>query len=642
MWATPSARILLIREAWLCSVQITRCLMSQVLSASWHRPLCKRSRRCLCNPHLQKTLPQLRRKKRSRNLRSCWLRRRSWTIVGNRWPNHCQCADNRRMKMNILNISRSVLSLLLSSVLLHSPITQADELPASGVAATTAEVEEAPEIIRFAINAFIVDDAQLLTQADFDAVVAPFVGKEKDFSDVQRALEAVEELYASRGFSAVHVLLPEQELEAGTVHFQVIEGHYGKVIVKDNKFVSEQNVLNAIPSVRSWSVPRAKQVGRELRLANENPARQLNVVLKAGEKDDEVDASVLVTDSKPGLWTATFDNSGSPETGRSRLGLAYRHANLFDKDHVAQVNLQVSPSYMDRVKVLGGSYKIPLYDLGHSVEFFGGYSNVNSLVGTTNFQGGGLIFSSRYNIPLDRWGSFDPRVTFGFDWRKFDKIKMTGMPPMYNDIVVTPLSVGYSAQGKAGKGDVNFNASFALNVPLMSKGKSADFANYDLVYSSKPTATFKAIRFGAGYFTAFGGDWQFRTAMNGQWSGDTLIQAEQMRLGGADGVRGFSEGSETGEVGMRYNIETYSPAFEMGDAKLRGLVFIDGGNVKEKGIGSSNISSAGFGMRSGFTENFSLKMDVGRIMTTASDKQGSDLNKLKGDWRIHAALMATF
>lgn len=540
--------------------------------------------------------------------------------------------------MNILNTSGAGLSLFLLSVFFLAPATQAVELPASGVAATTSVIEEAPALIRFAIDSFIVDDAKLITQSEFNTVVAPFMGKDKDFSDVQRALEAVEELYASRGYSAVHVLLPEQELEAGTVHFQVIEGHYGKVVVKDNKFVTEQNALNAIPSVRSGGVPRANQVGRELRLANENPARQLNVVLKAGEKDDEVDASVLVTDSKPELWTMTFDNSGSVETGRSRLGLAYRHANLFDSDHVAQVNVQVSPQYMSRVKVLGGSYKVPLYDRGHSVEVFGGYSNVNSLVGETNFQGGGLIFSSRYNIPLDRWGTFDPRVSFGVDWRKFDKIKMTGVAqPLYNDIIVTPLSVTYSAQGKAGKGDVNFNTSFAMNVPLMSKGKAADFAKYDLVNSTKPTATYKAIRFGAGYFTAFGGDWQFRTAMSGQWSGDTLIQAEQMRLGGADGVRGFSEGSETGEVGVRYTIETYSPAFEASGVKLRGLVFVDGGTVKEKAVGSTNISSAGFGLRSTITDTSSLRLDAGRII-----KAGNDPQQLKGDWRIHAALSATF
>lgn len=500
------------------------------------------------------------------------------------------------------------------------------------------QLASTPEILHFDILGFAVDGAILIGKDEFDRAVAPFTGKGKDFSDVQRALETVEELYASHGYSAVHVLLPEQELEAGTVHFQVIEGRYGKIIVKDNKFVSEQNALNAIPSLRNGGVPRAKQVGRELRLANENPARQLNVVLKAGEKDDEVDANVLVTDSKPDLLTVTFDNSGSHETGRSRLSLAYRHANLFDRDHVAQVNVQVSPLYMDRVKVLGGSYKVPLYEQGHSVELFGGYSNVNSLVGTTNFQGGGLIFSSRYNIPLERWGSFDPRVSFGVDWRKFDKVKMTGIAqPLYNDIIVTPLSVAYSAQGKAGKGDVNFNTSFTMNVPLMSKGKSADFANYDLVNSTKPTTAYKAIRFGAGYTTAFGGDWQFRTAMNGQWSGDTLIQAEQMRLGGADGVRGFSEGSETGEVGVRYNIETYSPTLETIGMETRGLVFVDGGTVKAKVGGSTNISSAGFGLRTTITEASTLRLDAGRII-----KAGNDPQQLKGDWRIHAVFSASF
>ncbi|MDD4913039.1 MAG: ShlB/FhaC/HecB family hemolysin secretion/activation protein [Sideroxydans sp.] len=498
--------------------------------------------------------------------------------------------------------------------------------------------EEIVEALRFDISGYTVDGATLLSQKEIDIAVSPYVGAQKDFSDVQHALEAVEYLYLRKGFSAVQLLLPEQELEKGDVHFQTIEARFGKVKAKDNKFFSETNVLNAIPSIRTGNIPRAKQLGRELRLANENPARQLNVVLKAGAKDDEVDASVLVTDSKPSAWTVTFDNSGSPETGRSRLGLAYRHANLFDKDHVAQVNMQVSPSYMDRVKVIGGSYKIPLYENGHSIEFFGGYSNVNSLVGTTSFQGGGLILSSHYNIPLDRWSTFDPRVTFGLDLRKFDKIKMTGITqPLYNDIVVTPFSLSYTAQGKVGKGDVNFNTAFVLNMPLMDKGKSADFANYDLVNSSKPTATYKAVRFGAGYFTALGGDWQFRTAMSAQWSGDTLIQAEQMRLGGADGVRGFSEGSEMGEVGARFNIETYSPAFEIGDAKLRGLVFVDGGNVKAKAGNSTNISSAGFGVRSGYTDNFSLKMDAGRII-----KAGTDPQQLKGDWRIHASLMAAF
>ena len=538
---------------------------------------------------------------------------------------------------------------MLSFSLIFSGAALAAELPGSGIRATTTiapatpPVEEAPAILRFPIDRFIVEGATLLTVADFDKAVAPYVGKQKDFSDVQHALEAVEELYAQRGYSAVHVLLPEQELEAGTVRFQVIESRFGKVVVKDNRFVSEANVLNAVPSVRSGGVPRTKQIARELKLANENPARQINVVLKAGEHD-QVDASVLVADSKPGLWSINVDNTGSNETGRARIGVSYRHANLFDKDQVGQVQMQVSPQHLDRVKVFGGSYKIPLYQSGHSVEFFGGYSNINSLVGgLSNFQGGGLLFSSRYNVLLERRGTYDPLVSFGLDWRKFSKIELTNPPPtiLYNDIVVTPLSVAYSAQGKAANGDVNLNASFVMNAPVMNNGKSADFANYDRVNTVPPVPSYKpsykVLRFGAVYFNSFGKDWQFRTAFNGQWSGDTLIHGEQMRLGGSDAVRGFSEGSETGEIGARFNVETYTPSFATGAAQLRGLVFVDGGAVKVKDGDTTSISGAGFGLRSVYAEHYALRMDVGRIM-----KAGNDPQQSKGNWRVHATLSVTF
>ncbi len=515
---------------------------------------------------------------------------------------------------------------------------------ASAVPVATAEVPvaaEPPPKISFDIKQFIVDGATLITRTDFDSAVAPFVGLNKDFADVQHALEAVEELYVQHGYSAVHVLLPEQELEAGVVHFQVIESHLGKVVVKDNRFVSEANVLNAIRSVRKGAVPQAKKMARELKLANENPARQLNVVLKAGEADDQVDASVLVTDSKPQSVSMTLDNTGSAETGRSRLGLSYRHANVFDADHVMQIQTQFSPQHLSRVNVFGGSYKIPLYQYGHSVEFFGGYSNVNSLVdGLTNFRGGGLMLSSRYNIPLNRWGTFDPRLSFGFDWRKFSRIEQVGVStPIFNAIVATPLSLAYAAQGRVGKsGDANLNVSFAVNVPLSGKGKEADFVAYNPDQNvPKRTPGYKVLRYGAGYSATFAKDWYFRSAFSGQWSGDLLIQGEQMRLGGADGVRGFSEGSESGEIGGKLNLEITTPSYEKNDVIVRGVFFLDGGVVKAKGGNTTSISGAGFGLRSGYSDQYALRLDAGRIM-----KAGNDPQQLAGDWRIHATLSATF
>jgi len=208
--------------------------------------------------------------------------------------------------------------LLYTFLLTGLPMIALAADPVPGNAPATDSVEALP-VLRFTIKEFILDGGSLLSKEEFNAAVAPFVGKDKDFSDIQHALEAVEDAYAKRGYTAVSVLLPEQEMVNGMIHFHVIESHFGKVTVKDNKFVSEANALNAIPSVRSGGVPRSKVIARELKLANENPARQMNVVLKAGAKEDEVDANVIVTDSKPSNWGVSLDNSGSEETGRSPL-----------------------------------------------------------------------------------------------------------------------------------------------------------------------------------------------------------------------------------------------------------------------------------------------------------------------------------
>ncbi|MDD4928858.1 MAG: ShlB/FhaC/HecB family hemolysin secretion/activation protein [Gallionella sp.] len=534
---------------------------------------------------------------------------------------------------------------LLGASFALSPLARAAQTDANGPkmrldADKAAQVDAQTSVLRFSINHYIVENASLISPAEINEAVAPYIGKDKDFSDIQRALEAIENAYTARGFSAVRVLLPEQELENGTVHFRVIESRFGKVTVKDNQFVSTDNALNALPSVRRGNAPRSKQIARELKFANQNPARQLNVVLKAGERDEEVDANVIVTDSRPSTWGFTADNTGTPEIGTTRLGVFYRHANVFDKDHLVSLQYLMSPQHPNRLTVLGGSYKIPFYQSGDSLEFFGGYSNVNSVIGgTSNFQGGGLLFSARYNHPLQRIAMFDTSLSLGLDWRDFRRIELTNPPPtvLYNEIVVTPLSIMYAAQGKFTKSDLDLNVSFSANLPGMNKGHASDFAAYDRLNFTRPVANYRLVRYGVKYSQSVGNDWQFRAALNGQWSRDTLIQGEQIRLGGVDAVRGFSEGSEGGESGNRWNLEWYTPDFGKGDAKTRALAFFDGGEVSSANGSRSSISSAGFGLQAAYIEQYTLRMNAGRIINA-----GNDPTQRVGDWRIHLGLSASF
>jgi hemolysin activation/secretion protein len=79
---------------------------------------------------------------------------------------------------------------------------------------------------------------------------------------------------------------------------------------------------------------------------NENPAKQTQVLLRAGASDTSVDAALKVTEDK--FWKAavTLDNSGTSNTGTWRVGTSYQHAKLFEcqvnNDVGQRVTLEVS------------------------------------------------------------------------------------------------------------------------------------------------------------------------------------------------------------------------------------------------------------------------------------------------------------
>ena len=65
---------------------------------------------------------------------------------------------------------------------------------------------------KFDIQRFEVVGDTVLGAATAEAIVAPFTGKQKDFADVQRALEALESAYRERGYGVIQVQLPEQDI----------------------------------------------------------------------------------------------------------------------------------------------------------------------------------------------------------------------------------------------------------------------------------------------------------------------------------------------------------------------------------------------------------------------------------------------
>lgn len=498
-----------------------------------------------------------------------------------------------------------------------------------------------PPAPRFEIQRFVVEGNTLIPQTDLDELMAPFTGKDRDFGDVQHALEALQDAYAQRAFNAVRVSIPEQDIRAGQVRLQVLEAKIRRVRVQDNRFFDEKNVRAALPSLKEDTAPNVRALSQDALLANENPAKQVSVSLEATDEPAKVDATVRVTDENPSRVSVFADNTGTPSTGNTRTGLGYQHANVFNSDNVVNAQAITSPGYTSEVQIFGIGYRAPVYGWGGAVDVIAGYSSVNS--GTVqnlfNVSGKGRVGGLRYTQLLGRIDTYEHRVALGWDYRAYNNnvtlVDTTGT--VVPDITVRPLSLSYMGRLSQVGRDLAFNASFSRNIPGGNNGTQEDFE----LQRAGAQADYKIFRAGLAYSQQLPRDFLLRAAINAQWTSDLLVPGEQFGMGGADSVRGYYERETANDNGQRYSLEAYAPDFgaRLGnDWRVRVLVFTDaarGHDNVEKRNPDNKLGSFGLGLRANYAKSFALRLDAARVTQDAG-------TRTSGESRVHAALAYSF
>lgn len=526
------------------------------------------------------------------------------------------------------------------------------EAPAQAPAAPIAEPH-------FDINKFTVRGATLITSEGLQLILAPYIGKGKNFGDVQKALEALEKSYTSKGYSAVQVILPEQQIDGGEVAFEVVEAKIGKIVVEGNHYFDEANVRASMPRVQEGQPPNIFDISDNLRVANENPAKQTTVLLRSGAEEGQVDAVLRVADERPNKLSVTLDNTGTEQTGLYRIGLGYQNANMWNRDHVLSAQYVTAPNDDDRtnrlalypsknVLIVGAQYRVPLYKQGDSLDFTAGYSNVNSgvVANLFNISGAGTVFAARYNQNLQKIGDLEHKLSYALDWRAYQSlVSQIDVPgaSLVPDVTVHPISFGYAGVYRKEDSDSNFFVSVSQNLPGGNDGGTGAFLGDPFAVPARPPARAGAnpryfiTRWGFNHNRALPRDWQIRFGMNGQLTRDMLIPGEQFGIGGADSVRGFLEREIINDYGYRGTLEAYTPDFggvvPVSNIRMRVLAFYDWGAVRRNRpepleIHGQHIGSAGLGVRASRGTNVSLRLDVATVMDSGG------LQKI-GDVRAH-------
>ncbi|GMV48246.1 MAG: hypothetical protein AMXMBFR66_36440 [Pseudomonadota bacterium] len=513
--------------------------------------------------------------------------------------------------------------------------------PAAALAQTVPAVVDVERVV--------VEGATLIAPQALLAGV-PLPRGPTPIASLQHLAERVQSRYAEAGYGGVVAYLPPQPVTGGIVRIVVVEGKLTAIAVRGAEGAAADAARAALPDLTIGGTPLLRRLDRELQLANENPARQLQLLLAPGDRTGDIAAELTVRQRDPLQFVLSADNTGNEQTGRWRLGAAVQHADVSGVGDVASLLLQTSPDHASSVAVASAAYRRPLPGALTMLEAYAAYSDVDAgssatAAGDLRLSGRGLLTGLRATRFLPLGGALDQRVALALDRRAYrNRCEIAGLPAAAcggaaGDVTVMPLTLEYSLRSPQAFGWA-VTALWSHN--LGAGGQGADAASFEAARAGAKRA-FDVLHGAVSAQDVLGEDWRLHARASLQWTADALVSGEQFGLGGVASVRGYRERELAGDRGVAATVEIAAPELlpRPGKASLRLFGFADGGVVSNRlgapcRLDQTRCTLAGVGLGLAFEgAGMHLRLAVARALRDGAQTA-------RGDMRVHAAAQYAF
>ena len=458
------------------------------------------------------------------------------------------------------------------------------------------------------VNSIEVSPSEILSKEDINAVIGKYVGKNVFMSDIQNAINELNNLYAERGYVTARAYLPEQTVTNGNIRIELIESKIGNITVVNNKYTKDKYILDRMPQ-KSGELFDIVDLEKDVLDFNRyHDGVNLAANLKAGETPGTTDIELTAQETFPFHIIGVMDNAGRRSTGSLRGGPMIVADSLFHRRD--QMSLG---SYFS-----GGSvspffdYSMPVNKKDGRVGFSYSSTFANVKYGPAYLTGLGLksnsyIYSLYYDQPIVRTRGFELKTYSALNykrartWSKYDGIfeELMGDSPFSDVDQVTSVDVGLNMRKdtKYGIWYLSQNASMAF--PIFDSDSS---------YFKYSGGLLRLHDFSHGVIGQLRGSYQI--IPNSKY----IPYLDQFQTGGLATVRGYSEGIVMGKSGYFFSGELMFPLLprtittKSGETKnfigqyIKGAVFADTAGVfpwvgQDIYGGSYFLASVGMGLR---------------------------------------------
>ena len=499
----------------------------------------------------------------------------------------------------------------------------------------------AQDAAHFDVNEYRVSGVFLLSAAQVEQAVTPFLGPNKTINDVDKASEALEKAYHDAGYLTALVSIPQQKVDGGVVHLQVTEAAISRLRVVGSHYFSLGQIRDATPALAEGSVPDFAEVQDELGSLNHSADRRVTPVLRPGKDSGTVEVDLKVEDQIPFHGEADINNRYSQYGSPNHADVNMHWDNLWGLQHSIGLTLQSVVGNPQESSVASLNYTWPL-STEDTLALYAVRSDSNvTYSGVTNVVGTGDIYGLRYVKTLPGHTGFMHSATFGVDYKDFGQtVSLVNAGGFDTPITYLPWLMEWDGTWSDDTSLRRFGISFNFHVSDLV-GSDQQFA--DKRY--KGLSNYSYFKGNASRKDTFNDGWTLELRSTWQVTGQALVSNEQFAIGGSDTVRGYLESSALGDLGAAGTVELSTPNLmhtaEGAITDMRFLTFLDAGSVEVlDSLTDTNqytMVGAGVGVRLSGSHGLSLTLDYAtalRSMPTVNINSGDGLVhfKLAYEW----------
>jgi len=433
------------------------------------------------------------------------------------------------------------------------------------VAPQDVKTAVAPVESKTLVKKFVVNNANLFTAKEFEAVLGKYRNKELTMTDLKKAADDITGLYRKKGYIVTLAYLPAQEIKDNTVEFNVAEGRVGDIKVEEPKYSKAKTVKRRF-LVEKGQIVNSKKLETSLHSINKQPDRTIRAVLSPGATPETSDVLLKVEKEKsPQHFYTDFNNRGTKNTSQNRWGLGYLNNNFSGNDDILSIR-GVSNSDID---VYSGSiaYDFPVSRYNTRLGIYGAYSkaDIGGQFAVLTPEGHANVWGLYVSHPWLDKEFFDEatnttlaltsNLTAGFDSISVYN-KILDSETSHDELRVFKAGINFEENDNAGRG--GFTAEMHAGIPefLGSMDKYDDSAS-----RIDSGGEFQKYIGSLSRITRLPASLLLINSFKYQVSEFSLVNSEQMLIGGADTVRGFPENEYLADYGWINNIELRTPMF---------------------------------------------------------------------------------